>query len=789
MEYLSSSQRLERLPSPVSAFLPRDEDTVALLRDHDFDTRLQTLNRMILLCKKDVEWFTKFSKKGDLMKNLDRILAEDRWEVQHQAIRFLLEAMPSFGSNLEYCMAYIMPNLLPKLGSSKITIKRVTIQVMQNFTRLHPQALNSILVILNQVISKSADRLVTQEILNELPTMFQDWLRDGNWGTMVEGFMGWMSSTEDEETRRKIAMCLRKLQVFIGGANFDRFMILLTPQQRDLFAKEVESINLPASDVSAPSSASTPVSSTSSRSAKSGREMRMRFGIVPTYLATMLADEDPNTKSAALEKLKTIIETMSPESTAKLITHLHSFFVTLGNVLNDLNFKVIIQALDLVRLTVNRLKANVEAHLQQVITLISRHLGNQKAVVKQLVMMTVMDLFRSLNPKAVVAVICPFLEHKNSRVREEVLNIITSSLLVVPPSKMNLSALANLLVPRLVDPKRRVRLAAFEQLSVLAFHLNGKLDPILKLVKEFEQKCFEGLTTAVKARLLRGARPTLRYDGLLEYSTPPISDSSFDIADEALGKPENLDLHWILHINGIGERSSSPPTLFSSYKTVVKGEIAQQVLAQQKALWESESERDDASLSSVAMMERQNLTYPVCPLETLDEIKLFRAVPYKDHAVKSPSLSLGSLPLISPLMEAPPRRRSKKKKKTLQHPATSSNSWSSPLQKYASPTTSTPEANNNNRLRFLVIQKRTQQQSEAQRKPSQTNGKPIEEKPKRGPQLGRNKSDLSRARSETTLTDDRKENVPLSLSHDDTPIRGTKNGTYDAVPFSLTCGQ
>lgn len=42
------------------------------------------------------------------------------------------------------------------------------------------------------------------------------------------------------------------------------------------------------------------------------------------------------------------------------------------------------------------------------------------------------------------------------------------------------------------------RLAAFEQLSVLAFHLNGKLDPILKLVKEYEQKCFEGLTAAVK---------------------------------------------------------------------------------------------------------------------------------------------------------------------------------------------------------------------------------------------------------------------------------------------------
>lgn len=43
-------------------------------------------------------------------------------------------------------------------------------------------------------------------------------------------------------------------------------------------------------------------------------------------------------------QLKTIIETMTPESTAKLIPHLHSFFVTLGNVLNDLNFKVSVES-------------------------------------------------------------------------------------------------------------------------------------------------------------------------------------------------------------------------------------------------------------------------------------------------------------------------------------------------------------------------------------------------------------------------------------------------------------
>ncbi|KIH43688.1 hypothetical protein ANCDUO_26301, partial [Ancylostoma duodenale] len=58
----------------------------------------------------------------------------------------------------------------------------------------------------------------------------------------------------------------------------------------------------------------------------------------------------------------------------------------------------------------------------QTISLLAQHFGNQKAVIKQLIMMTCMDLFQNVNPKAVVGVLCVYLEHKNSRVREEVGN-------------------------------------------------------------------------------------------------------------------------------------------------------------------------------------------------------------------------------------------------------------------------------------------------------------------------------------------------------------------------------
>lgn len=45
---------------------------------------------------------------------------------------------------------------------------------------------------------------------------------------------------------------------------------------------------------------------------------------------------------------------ITPEDTRKFATHLHSYFLTLGNVLDDLNFKVVALCLDVLRLTLEK---------------------------------------------------------------------------------------------------------------------------------------------------------------------------------------------------------------------------------------------------------------------------------------------------------------------------------------------------------------------------------------------------------------------------------------------------
>ncbi|EPB70428.1 HEAT repeat protein [Ancylostoma ceylanicum] len=484
--------RVDRLPSP--AFMPREDDYADLLRSPDFDVRLQTFNRLTAISRRDPDWFSNCPRKGELFKNIDRILADDRWEVQHQCIKFLQEAMPTFGSNLEYCVCYLMPNLVPKLGSSKITVRKISVQAIQTFLRQKPDALGPILKTLSNFLLTSTERATKTEVVREFPAMFIPELVQCDWSLFLDA-MTKLMATSESESAECAAIAAKKLEVYLGKDTFNRLLSDLSASQQKDYMRFSKNIVIAAEPQAATSQS---VVNRSSMKIASG-ERRFRFGIVPSIVAAMVIDNsDSVTRISGLEKWKQLIENITPEEITRLVPHLHSYLISLSNVLTDLNFKVVVLTLDVVRLTVNRLKSHMEAHLQQTISLLAQHFGNQKAVIKQLIMMTCMDLFQNVNPKAVVGVLCVYLEHRNSRVREEVVNILTSALMITSPSRINFTAVVNLLIPLLLDPKRRVRLAAFEHLSVVAYLMNGKVETLLRAVRDAEARhSAKGLTAAV----------------------------------------------------------------------------------------------------------------------------------------------------------------------------------------------------------------------------------------------------------------------------------------------------
>lgn len=63
-------------------------------------------------------------------------------------------------------------------------------------------------------------------------------------------------------------------------------------------------------------------------------------------------------------------------------------------IINTNTVQVVVLALDIVRATGHHLKGHMEAHIQQFVNLVAKHFGNQKSVIKQIIMMTFMELFQ-----------------------------------------------------------------------------------------------------------------------------------------------------------------------------------------------------------------------------------------------------------------------------------------------------------------------------------------------------------------------------------------------------------
>ncbi|VIO97471.1 Uncharacterized protein BM_BM12054 [Brugia malayi] len=531
--------------------LPPDEDIIEFLRSTDFDVRLQTLSRLTVWLKHDPQWFSKFVKKGDLFKQLERLLMDDRWEVQHQCIKFLHDALPTFGDYMEWCITYLLPSIVIKLGSPKITIRRITNQMLIAYLKLQPDALNIVQkVIGNFLLNNENDMQIKDEALREIPNLMIIECANQNWKFLISSLVE-MLHTISSERSEKIIRLLAHFKVYLGTEKLRKILSELSTKQYEIW-KKYEQIIFETSDTMKEG-----VVNKEKMSSSVDVELRYRFGIIPMSTSNMLNNEtDATSRIAALEQVNAIMNGITPEDTRKFAAHLHSYFLTLGNVLDDLNFKIVALCLDVIRLTLEKVGALLAPYIQQIVGLISKHFGSQKSAIRQHIMAICMITMRNCSPKSVISYLCVYSEHRNSRIREEILNIMTAALLTFDSRSINLKAIADVVVPLLADPKRRVRydtlapaLAAFELFAVFAHLSSNSTKRLLKLVSNLEEKHHAyGLLSAVKERISRNTLPKIRSDGLIEYATPLDAPDISACNREGWRwlKTNNLDYEWIM---------------------------------------------------------------------------------------------------------------------------------------------------------------------------------------------------------------------------------------------------
>uniref|UniRef100_A0A8B9CZ83 TOG array regulator of axonemal microtubules 1 n=1 Tax=Anser brachyrhynchus TaxID=132585 RepID=A0A8B9CZ83_9AVES len=274
----------------------------------------------------------------------------------------------------------------------------------------------------------------------------------------------------------------------------------------------------------------------------------LRFGLLPAELhGRLLEQRDYRGRARAVEELKRLLG--AAEQGALASAPAGSLLGLLGllcALLDDPNFRVVLGALQAVRLLALRLAARLPAFLAPLVAAAAKVLGDAKLPIRREHRRLLLRLMEAAGPRPVLGLLLrrEHLRHRNSRVREEVVNVCIAALLTYPGEDLDLAELAFGLAPALVDGKRRVRHAALEAFAALAAAMGpGNTALLFRAVDAVELEADgDGVMHAVQARLARKALPRLAEEGFVEYAVPlPSAGHS-----RASGLPQGADTDWLL---------------------------------------------------------------------------------------------------------------------------------------------------------------------------------------------------------------------------------------------------
>jgi hypothetical protein len=275
------------------------------------------------------------------------------------------------------------------------------------------------------------------------------------------------------------------------------------------------------------------------------------------YDDLLLLQDKTNGKNRALgvERLQAAVESVA--SSTVLEENLPSLVDEACSAMGDSHIKVCLAGLQLLDPLIRRTGSNLSPHVSSLVEAVLVKMGRNKHVLKKTGMRILVHLMHYSQPQDVLTEITRFgLRHKQSKVREESLNVLTAALIRFPRSEFRLTQLARDVVSLLSDEKPHVRQACMECMAKITSLCNSEED--LRQVMSFAAKNGHhppnaphslAALKALECRIVRECGPPrLREDGLVEYGMPvvgvdvPLSQHGPDvewIRSGALGGEEN----------------------------------------------------------------------------------------------------------------------------------------------------------------------------------------------------------------------------------------------------------
>lgn len=517
-----------------------------------------------------------FGDRHALFRALQRTLSDSNSSTRLHCFDFLSEIIPEFGPDLDDCMAEILPQLVSNFGNSQVSVKKSAIQTLHKYMKYSSDVTGVFIAIIEHGL-ENQDKKTRTESLVALPILITQNLGREDLFPLTKALVGRLEVSSKPEVSPAI-ISLERIKSVVGQSVFDGYLRNLSDNQQKTYLMAVQSRSSHSGkegDVYSTRKARSAGHLSTNGVVELGRSYdlqegqnvldrghtiagsktyggndlgldmeRIEYGFVPLSVLAKLRDQSNwRVRAQGIEELKTLMRQLS--DITPVLPHLGSLFGLLLDFLDDVNFKITVTSLQIFGLLVSKLGPNVRPFLKPLGAALTNKLGDNKIVIRQENMKVLMQLMQILSPKAVLNVLTSSLQHRNSRVREETVNVVIAALLTFPSSDFDLPELTRAIAPALVDSKRRVRQAALEAFAVIAQAMGpGRLQPVVSAVDAVELTLGgDGVMAAIQARLARRQLPRMNDDGLVEYAIPVPSSGTVRGQNKS---PRGADIEWVL---------------------------------------------------------------------------------------------------------------------------------------------------------------------------------------------------------------------------------------------------
>ena len=466
------------------------------------------------------------------------------------ALDILCGIIPGYvGNHLDM----LFPQLLQNLLHHHTPVKKATLQVLHLYFK-YSQDKSVILDFLIKYGIKSEKIDLRNEVFLTMPALIRSGFTQKQLENIFISILSASFSVANSDSTLPIVLCLEHIKDEMGDVHFSTYFNSLDKNLRNLYKKVLKhclSYHHEQSQSTSPKTSEGGYSQLSTKESSSSKKNRnvtddtdldnnVLFGFVPRWIILKLDNGVSwQERSDVINEFLAVVSTRINDEALK--TNCGELLKYICVLIEDLNFNVALTSLTILHKVIVKIGPAIKYHIDLILKALVKKLHDPKLVVKKINLRIALSLMHSVTPAIYIQHILPLLKHKSARVREEIINMITASLLSFPSSYFDLTVMPSQFSFALIDSKRRVRHASLECLAILAQKLgSGKLSPLVSAIDKIENgEGGKGVLAAVQARLARRMLPRINDEGYVQYAlTIPTGVLQIDAIA--------LDVAWVI---------------------------------------------------------------------------------------------------------------------------------------------------------------------------------------------------------------------------------------------------